>query len=81
MPVEPEDDRDALRVGVVAVAADPVDVVRAVGAGGVDHVVGLLTELLLDRAQLLGLTAPEMTVLIGGLRVLGTNHGDRKSVV
>ncbi|WP_448507338.1 catalase/peroxidase HPI [Immundisolibacter sp.] len=32
-------------------------------------------ELLLDRAQLLGLTAPEMTVLIGGLRVLGANHG------
>jgi len=32
-------------------------------------------EMLLDRAQLLGLTAPEMTVLIGGLRVLGTNHG------
>ena len=32
-------------------------------------------ELLLDRAQLLGLTAPEMTVLLGGLRVLGTNHG------
>ncbi len=32
-------------------------------------------ELLLDRAQLMRLTAPEMTVLIGGLRVLGTNHG------
>ena len=32
-------------------------------------------ELLLDRTQLLGLTAPEMTVLVGGLRVLGTNHG------
>ncbi|MFW5825201.1 MAG: catalase/peroxidase HPI, partial [Marinobacter sp.] len=32
-------------------------------------------ELLLDRAQLLGLTAPEMTVLIGGMRMLGTNHG------
>ncbi len=32
-------------------------------------------ELMLDRTQLLGLTAPEMTVLIGGLRVLGTNHG------
>ena len=32
-------------------------------------------ELLLDKAQLLGLTAPEMTVLIGGLRVLGNNHG------
>jgi catalase (peroxidase I) len=32
-------------------------------------------ELLLDHAQLLGLTALEMTVLIGGMRVLGTNHG------
>ncbi len=32
-------------------------------------------ELLLDRAQLMGLTAPEMTALIGGMRVLGTNHG------
>ncbi|MHB0948261.1 MAG: catalase/peroxidase HPI [Gemmatimonadaceae bacterium] len=31
--------------------------------------------LLVDRAQLLGLTAPEMTVLVGGLRVLGANHG------
>jgi catalase-peroxidase len=34
-------------------------------------------ELLLDRAQLLGLSAPEMTVLLGGLRVLGANYGDR----
>jgi catalase-peroxidase len=32
-------------------------------------------ELLIDRAQLLTLTAPEMTVLVGGLRVLGANHG------
>ncbi|HAF43265.1 MAG TPA: catalase/peroxidase HPI [Sphingobium sp.] len=32
-------------------------------------------ELLIDRAQLLGLSAPEMTVLVGGLRVLGANHG------
>ncbi|WP_255555609.1 catalase/peroxidase HPI [Enterovibrio paralichthyis] len=32
-------------------------------------------EMLLDRAQLLGLSAPEMTVLLGGMRVLGTNHG------
>ncbi|WP_455230434.1 catalase/peroxidase HPI [Geopseudomonas aromaticivorans] len=32
-------------------------------------------ELMLDRTQLLGLTAPEMTVLVGGMRVLGTNHG------
>jgi catalase-peroxidase len=31
-------------------------------------------ELLLDRAQLMGLTAAEMTVLVGGMRVLGTNH-------
>jgi len=35
-------------------------------------------ELLLDRAQLLGLTGPEMTVLLGGLRVIGTNHGGTK---
>lgn len=33
-------------------------------------------ELLVDRAQLLTLTAPEMTALVGGLRVLGANHGD-----
>ncbi|MCE8516801.1 catalase/peroxidase HPI [Ruegeria pomeroyi] len=32
-------------------------------------------EMLVDRAQLLGLTAPEMTVLVAGLRVLGANHG------
>jgi len=32
-------------------------------------------ELLIDRAQLLTLTAPEMTVLVGGMRVLGANHG------
>ncbi len=38
-------------------------------------------ELLLDRTQLMGLTAPEMTVLIGGMRVLGTNHnGTRHGV-
>jgi catalase-peroxidase len=35
-------------------------------------------ELLVDRAQLLTLTAPEMTVLIGGMRVLGTNFGQTK---
>jgi catalase-peroxidase len=35
-------------------------------------------ELLLDRAQLLGLTAPEMTVLIGGMRVLACNYGQSK---
>ena len=35
-------------------------------------------EMLIDRAQLLTLTGPEMTVLIGGLRVLGANFGDSK---
>ncbi len=39
-----------------------------------DYAVGA-EELLLDRAQLMGLTAKEMTALIGGLRVLGVNHG------
>jgi len=33
-------------------------------------------EMMLDRAQLMGLTAPEMTVLVGGMRAMGTNHGD-----
>jgi catalase-peroxidase len=32
-------------------------------------------EMMLDRTQLMGLTAPEMTVLVGGMRVLGTNQG------
>jgi catalase-peroxidase len=40
-----------------------------------DNYVVTAEELLLDRAQLMGLTAPEMTVLIGGMRVIGTNHG------
>ena len=35
-------------------------------------------ELMLDRTQLMGLTGPEMTALIGGMRVLGTNHGGTK---
>ena len=35
-------------------------------------------ELMLDRAQLLGVTAVEMTVLVGGMRVLGVNHGGSK---
>jgi len=38
-------------------------------------------EMLLDRAQLLGLSAPEMTVLVGGLRVLGANHNNNKQGV
>ena len=39
-----------------------------------DYVVSA-EELLLDRTQLMGLTAHEMTALVGGMRVLGTNHG------
>ena len=35
-------------------------------------------ELMLDRTQLMGLTAPEMTVLVGGMRVMGTNYGGTK---
>lgn len=35
-------------------------------------------EMMLDRTQLMGLTAPEMTVLVGGLRVLGANHGEAR---
>ncbi|CAN5212001.1 catalase/peroxidase HPI [soil metagenome] len=38
-------------------------------------------ELLVDRAQLLGLSAPQMTVLVGGLRVLGANYGDSRDGV
>jgi catalase-peroxidase len=43
-----------------------------------DNYVVAPEEMLLDRAQLMGLSAPEMTVLIGGMRVLGTNHGGSK---
>jgi catalase-peroxidase len=42
-----------------------------------DYVVSA-EELMLDRTQLMGLAAPEMTVLVGGMRVLGTNHGGTK---
>jgi len=38
-------------------------------------------ELMLDRSALLGLSAPEMTVLVGGLRVLGANHGGSRNGV
>ena len=42
-----------------------------------DYVVSA-EEMMLDRTQLMGLTAPEMTVLVGGMRVLGTNYGGTK---
>ncbi|WP_226893231.1 catalase/peroxidase HPI [Nisaea sediminum] len=35
-------------------------------------------EIMLDRAQLMGLTGPEMTCLVGGMRMMGTNHGGTK---
>ena len=62
--------------------ADSFDVLEPVADGyrnwlKKDYVVSP-EELLLDRTQLLGLTAPEMTVLVGGMRVLGTNHGGTK---
>ena len=38
-------------------------------------------EMMLNRSQLLGLTAPEMTVLVGGMRVLDTNYGGSKDGV
>ena len=41
-----------------------------------DHYAVKPEELMLDQTQLLGLTAPEMTVLIGGMRVLDTNYGN-----
>ncbi|MFC6197540.1 catalase/peroxidase HPI [Ponticaulis profundi] len=39
-----------------------------------DSYVVTAEEMMLDRAQLMGLTAPEMTVLVGGMRAMGTNH-------
>jgi len=62
--------------------ADSFDVLEPVADGyrnwlKKDYVVSP-EELMLDRTQLLGLTAPEMTVLVGGMRVLGTNHGGTK---
>ena len=42
-----------------------------------DYVVSA-EELMLDRTQLMGLTAPEMTALVGGMRVMGTNYGGTK---
>ncbi|WP_371189313.1 catalase/peroxidase HPI [Thalassotalea maritima] len=43
-----------------------------------DDYVVTAEEMLLDRCQLMGLTAPEMTVLLGGMRVLGCNYGGSK---
>lgn len=45
------------------------------------HHIGTAEELLIDKAQLMTLTAPEMTVLLGGMRVLNTNYGHSKNGV
>jgi len=46
-----------------------------------DNISSSPEEVMVDQAQLLGLSAPEMTVLIGGMRVLGTNHENNKDGV
>ncbi len=46
--------------------------------GNHDHISSSAEEMLIDRAQLMTLTAPEMTVLIGGMRVLNTNYDHSK---
>ncbi|MFL2636702.1 MAG: catalase/peroxidase HPI [Flavobacteriaceae bacterium] len=46
-----------------------------------DNISSSPEELMVDQAQLLGLSAPEMTVLVGGMRVLGTNHKNNKDGV
>jgi len=62
--------------------ADAFDVLEPVADGFRNYLEARFAvsaeELLLDRAQLLTLTAPEMTVLVGGLRVLGANVGDSR---
>src|SRR6185312_10985056 len=55
------------------------DVIVLAGAAAVEQATRLPAEyLLLDRANLLTLSAPEMTVLVGGLRVLGANYDGSK---
>ncbi|RSD29555.1 catalase/peroxidase HPI [Mesobacillus subterraneus] len=66
----PEEQTDAEGFAVLEPYADGFRNYQKKQYGGVSP-----EELLLDKAQLLGLSAPEMTALIGGMRVLGTNHG------
>jgi len=65
-------------VASFAVLEPKVDGFRNYAIQGIN---GHTANLLLDKAQLLNLTAPEMTVLIGGLRVLGANFGQSKNGV
>jgi catalase-peroxidase len=61
---------------------DSFDVLEPIADGFRNYIKGKYTvseeELLIDKAQLLSLTAPEMTVLLGGMRVLGANHAQSK---
>ena len=67
-----QDQTDAASFAVLEPKADGFRNYARKGLGGAG------AELLVDKAQLLNLTAPEMTVLVGGLRVLGGNHGGSK---
>ena len=67
-----QDQTDAASFAVLEPKADGFRNYAKKGLGGAG------AELLVDKAQLLNLTAPEMTVLVGGLRVLGGNHGGSK---
>jgi catalase-peroxidase len=67
--------QDQTDVDSFAVLEPRADGFRNFAAKGVE---GAAAELLVDKAQLLTLTAPEMTVLVGGLRVLGTNTAGSK---
>ena len=65
--------------------AESFDVLEPIADGFRNYIKGRYTvseeELLIDKAQLLTLTAPEMTVLLGGMRVLGANHAQSKQGV
>jgi catalase-peroxidase len=74
-PGRTDADQDSTDVASFAVLEPKVDGFRNYRSGTLRRTE---EEWLVDRAQLLGLTAPEMTVLVGGLRVLGANSGDSR---
>jgi catalase-peroxidase len=67
--------QDQTDVDSFAVLEPRADAFRNYVKAGLESLQG---ELMIDKAQLLRLTAPEMTVLVGGLRVIGNNHGGAK---
>jgi catalase-peroxidase len=72
IPGRTDASRDQTDAASFAVLEPMADGFRNYVRKGVESIAA---ELLLDKAQLLTLTAPEMTVLIGGMRALGTNYG------